>query len=240
MKYAQRLDDARLAEAIIEREMADLDTIREHLQAAQQGGTPFAEAVVDAGLVSDWDLSRIVAEIFQLPFVPVDVCTPNKKVWDELASPTLEENHLVPLGRHGQVLTIAMPGLVPADVLGLLAAETDLVILPVVGTVQTNQRWIADNADGSAGGGAGESWGDLFDQADAAVQADLAEPETAGDSAELELASMELDEALEEASSEIIEPPSLVPESDVEASAGDPDADGPMELPPMPDFNLGA
>ena len=51
---------------------------------------------------------------------------------------------------------------------------------------------------------------------------------------------MELDEALEEASSEIIEPPSLVPESDVEASAGDPDADGPMELPPMPDFNLGA
>jgi hypothetical protein len=90
----------------------------------------------------------------------------------------------VPIGRYGQLLTIAMPGMVPAEVLGLLAAETDLYIVPVVGTVQTNRRWIerhlqaelvaalpklaAEEAPQETG-----EWGNIFDQGDAAVLLDL-------------------------------------------------------------------
>jgi hypothetical protein len=74
--------------------------------------------------------------------------------------------------------------MVPAEVLGLLAAETDLYILPVVGTVQTNRRWIDRNLQAELAAAlpkaptTGEApdaseWANIFDQGDAAVLLDL-------------------------------------------------------------------
>jgi hypothetical protein len=233
LKYAQRLDDARLAEVLNERGMADLDSIREMLQAAQAGGTSFCEAVVSANLVSDWDLSRVVAELFQLPFLPVDIASPDEKLWEEIQSPTLRENALVPLRRFGQVLTVAMPGLVPADVLGLLAAETDYFLLPVVGTVETNRRWIAEH--GSQGGDQGGDWGSIFDEGDAAVQATLDDEPVdglVGVEDDLDLSALEFTSPEGESG---IEPPSLVVDPEPEQQAR-PEASGPVDLPPTPNF----
>jgi hypothetical protein len=70
-----------------------------------------------------------------------------------------------------------MPGIVPAEVLGLLAAETDLQILPVVGTVASNNKWFEEHlprevlaalpADAAGG------WSNIFDEGDASVLMDL-------------------------------------------------------------------
>ncbi len=84
--------------------------------------------------------------------------------------------------------------MVPADVLGLLAATTDLVILPLVGSVRSNRAWIEKNlvaqppaaaagahAEGARPTGTPGEWGSLFDQADAAVLLDLQVPPSDGD-----------------------------------------------------------
>jgi hypothetical protein len=73
-----------------------------------------------------------------------------------------------------------MPGMVPADVLAMLAAESDLIVLPVVGTVQSNRRWIELNLHKEIAAAlpsvtqqsneqSTNEWSELFDQADAAV-----------------------------------------------------------------------
>lgn len=242
LKYAQRLDDARLAEVLNERGMADLDGIREMLQAANDGGTPFCEAIVHANMVSDWDLSRVVAELFQLPFLPVNLYKPDPELWKELESPLLRESTLVPLRRFGQLLTVAMPGLVGADVLGMLAAETDYFLLPVVGTVMTNRRWIEEHSTAPAG----DDWGSLFDEGDANVQASLDdfEPGEPTSEEELDLDAIEFTGEGPEADGETIEPPSLIddleaePLDDAEALPRDagPSGGGSLDLPPPPDF----
>ncbi len=236
MKYTQRLDDARLAEVLNERGMADMDGIREMLQAAHDGGTPFCEAVVSANLVSDWDLSRVVAELFQLPFLPVDICHPDLSLWEEMDSPLLRESALVPIRRFGQVLTVAMPGLVGADVLGMLAAETDYFLLPVVGTVESNRRWIEEHSTAPSNGCPAGGWGSVFDEGEAAVQASLDDPVAEADpDSELELSSLEFvgdDDGLEGA----IEPPSLV-DNGSEDSLDDAESSAIVDLPPMPDFD---
>jgi hypothetical protein len=74
-----------------------------------------------------------------------------------------------------------MPAIVPAEILGCIAAETDLLILVVVGTVQSNRRWLQNNIQPASAlpsdlgdlEGNDSTWGSLFDEADAAVLSDL-------------------------------------------------------------------
>ncbi|MEM6671252.1 MAG: hypothetical protein AAF726_00330 [Planctomycetota bacterium] len=174
MKYTQRLDHARLAEVLHERGLANLDSIRELLQLSQDGGMAFCEAIVTSNLVSDWDLSKVVCEVFQLPFLPVDLVQPNPKALEGINREYFAKHQLVPIDVFGQVLTVAMPGLVSAEVLAEAATAADKILLPLVGTVESNRRWVNDHLMATepeperAGG-----WGSLFDEADAEVQAGL-------------------------------------------------------------------
>ena len=242
MKHTQRLDYARLAEVMHERGLVELESIREILQQSMAGGMPFAESMVTSRLVSDWELSELVCEIFSLPFVPVDMLDIDPKLAQEMDVQFLNQHGLVPVSRWGQVLVVALPGLVPADVLGVLSAQTDMVILPVVGTVETNRRWLRDQlaagdvtaampgspaaaAAAAAGAGAAEDptdWGSLFDDADAAVQLDLDGSGTTLEEVEAELKEFDVDELVVE------DPPSLVEDGG--------DQDG-LTLPPAPNFD---
>ncbi len=205
MKSSQRLDNNRLSEVLAERGLVEPQALREAANFAVHGKIPMSEALVTANLVQDWELARIVSEIYNLPFLPVELMDPDPRALEGIDPQFLVENCLVPVGRYGQVLTVCMPAMVPADVLGLLAATTDLVILPLVGSVRSNRNWIDKNlaapspampAQAAAGAGAepeserpagaapqgapGE-WGSLFDQADAAVLLDLQVPASDGE-----------------------------------------------------------
>lgn len=184
MKTNQRLEYSRLADVLGERGMCEPQALREALQFSGRGNAPFAEAVVSASLVSDWELSRVVSEIYNLPFLTVEMYDPDPVARKGLNTAFLIEHGLVPLNRYGQMLTVAMPGMVPAEVLALLAADTDLTILPVVGTVQSNRRWIErylhqeiapvlPKASQQEVAQTANEWGEIFDQADAAVLLDL-------------------------------------------------------------------
>jgi hypothetical protein len=180
VKNSHRLDYASLAEVIGQRGMVEAQRLKLALQSSLAGPIPFPEVLVGDNLVGDWDLSRIVCEIYGLPFLPVDLYSPSREALESLDPEFLRQHRLIPLSRHKQVLTICMPALVPADVLGLLASASDLHVMPVVGTVNTNNRWLAENlaapepgslaGNGAPGGG---DWNKIFDEGDAAVLLNL-------------------------------------------------------------------
>jgi hypothetical protein len=187
VKHNQRLDYARLAEVLADRGLVEPQALREALKFSGQGNLPFPEALISANLLPDWELSRVVCELYNLPFLPVDLIDPDPKAMKGLDTAFLVEHCLVPLGRFGQVLTICMPAIVPAEVLGLMAAQTDLYILPVVGTVRTNRNWLEGHVKveplapipappTAAQQEAGGEWSTIFDAADAAVLLDLQQP----------------------------------------------------------------
>jgi len=188
LKHNQRLDYARLAEVLADRGLVEPNALREALKFSGQGNLPFPEALVTANLVPDWELSRVVCELYNLPFLTVELIEPDPAAMKGLDPSLLVENCLVPIGRFGQVLTICMPAIVPAEVLGVLAAQTDLYILPVVGTVRTNRKWLEAHVkiqpiapipappSGAPEERSGE-WGSIFDAGDAAVLLDLQQPD---------------------------------------------------------------
>jgi len=177
LKNSNRLDYSSLAEVLGQRGLIDPGRLKIALQASQKTSVSFPEMLVSENLIGDWELSRLVCEIFGLPFLPIDFYAPSPTALEGLDHNFLRQYALVPLSRHGQILTVCMPALVPAEVLGQLAASTDLHVMPVVGTVNSNNRWLAENLaaqiDASPEEGAASTWSNVFDEADAAVLLDL-------------------------------------------------------------------
>lgn len=185
MKSNRRLDYATLSEVLGQRGLVEPQRLSLALQTCQQTRVPFPETLVADNLIGDWELAKVVCDIYGLPFLPVDIYAPDEEAFAGLEKDFLRQHRLVPVGRHGNVLVVAMPGIVQADVLGALSTQHDLRILPVVGTVLTNNRWLEEfmpvevsaalpaTGDGAPEGGGGGAWGSIFDEGDAAVLMDL-------------------------------------------------------------------
>ena len=267
VKFTQRLDYGRLAEALTERDMVALASIQELLKASNEGGQPFPEALVESNLIPDWDLSRLVCDVFHLPFLPLDQAKPDKDLLPLFNKAFLQASGLVPVSRYGNVLTIAMPAIVQADTLALLSAETDLFLLPIVSTVTSNRKWLEEHCPVQKFA-EDNSWGNLFDEGDQAVQQTLGSEifdtetdtsfsldnlteEISGD--ELNLGSLDLEASdldFAEADGELMKAASDLLGGNIEGSSGDMGLEfetdsteesesdsGPLDLPPMPDFN---
>lgn len=184
MKSRQRLEYGRLAEVLAERGIVDARAIQDALQFSQRGGPPFPEALVTANLVADWELSRLVCEIYGLPFLTVELVDPNPKASAGLDQAFFIKECIVPLSRHGNVLTVLMPALSTTEILDRLSSQSGLSILPICGTVRANRVWLEQKLSTPtpaaalptaqpASDAGGTDWSNLFDEADAAVLLDL-------------------------------------------------------------------
>ncbi len=147
MKNAHRLDYQGLAASLDQRGLVDAPRLQVALTTCNQTGQPFPEILVLDDLISDWELSRVVCELYNLPFVPVDFCIPDTEAMEGFDKQFLLNHRIVPVGRFGDLVTVAMPAIVPAEILGSLSAALDVHILPVVGTVMTNNMWISENIE---------------------------------------------------------------------------------------------
>jgi hypothetical protein len=174
LKSSQRLEYAHLAQVLGQRGLIDPQRLHLALQTSMNSNMPFPEILVADNLIGDWDLSRIVCDIYNLPFLPVDIHPPGDNAFDGLDREFFRLHRLIPVDRHGQLLTVCMPGLVAAEVLGQLSADCDLHIAPVVGTVMTNNLWLdahmpAEIAPALPGAAPNAGWSNIFDEADASV-----------------------------------------------------------------------
>ena len=203
MKINQRLDYTRLTEALGELGLVSPEALQAALEQSMTTGALLPGLLVDDGLVADWELSRVSSEVFNLPFLTVDVYAPSEEAMQDLDPEFLRRFALVPLDRYEKLLTVAMPAMVPTDVLTNLARRADAHVIAVVGSVASNRRWLEDhlpepdpsatpdqvagalpNLDNVAAAlpdvqvadGAkvvDDDWGGMFDAADAAVQLDI-------------------------------------------------------------------
>lgn len=141
----QWLDYERLADALSDRGLAEPGALQLILAQSSSGEGIFTEILVQENLVSAWEVGRVASEIFGLPYLPVDVYPPSPQAMEGLDKDFLVKFALVPLDRFGSLLTVAMPGIVPADILKRLVPKEDVTILPVIGNVSTNRQWLQAN-----------------------------------------------------------------------------------------------
>ena len=132
------LDYRRLADQLIDRGMIANDSMQHVLQECNANGYLMPEVLVNEGMISDLEISRICTELFHLPFVPLESYSPAEEALEGLDREYLRQYGLVPLDRFGKLMTVSMPGIVPSQVLEGLSDDESIQILPVVGTVMGN------------------------------------------------------------------------------------------------------
>jgi len=189
VKSSQRLDYHRLAEALVERGLVTADTVNHVLQQCAATGTLLPDVLVAEDLVSDWELSRVCCEVFGLPFVDIESYPPSSAALAEIDPEFLRVYGIVPLDRYGQVLTVAMPGIVPTEVLEAMAGPEVRRVLPLVSTIASTRGWLQQNLPSQDAPSLEEikgvlpsgdevdleSWAGIFDAGEEAVQLELRE-----------------------------------------------------------------
>ena len=145
MKSAHRFDYSRFGEALIERGLIDREVLSHVLHQVNASRVLLPEVLVRENLVSDWEVSRVACEIYHLPFLTVDHYPPSSTALEGYDLAYLRHFALVPLDRFGSLVTVIMPGLVPSEVLEGLRPGQNGRVLPVVGSVVSNRRWLEEN-----------------------------------------------------------------------------------------------
>ena len=143
-KSTNRFDYARFGEALVERSLIDRDVLGHVLRQVTATRTLLPEVLVRENLVSDWEVSRVACELYHLPFLPIEQYPPSPSVLDGYDLAYLRHFALVPLDRFGGLVTVVMPALVPSEMLDELRTAQNGRVLPVVGSVASNRRWLEE------------------------------------------------------------------------------------------------
>jgi len=169
-KHTKRLSDAELARRLEEGGTIERGVLDALIGRGVEDGM-LSEALVESGLVGDWELSRCVCRWFGRPFLPVDACSPTPAAVEGLDGARLIRRGLVPLWRSAGGLVVSMPGITSEGALRELSEEAQCPVYAVVGSVRGNRRWLEENLAPAPLSGAdpreGEPWGRLFDVSDA-------------------------------------------------------------------------
>ena len=139
------LSESRLARSLVERGLVTGETVETLFQSCSAKGGLLTEALVDEGLMADWELSRIASEVFNLPFMPVEIHAPTERALEGLDPEFLKRWCLVPLVRNADLLTVAIPGAISPQTYDDLAAMSGGELAIVIGSVLTNRQWLREN-----------------------------------------------------------------------------------------------
>lgn len=193
MKGLEKLTPIRLAEVLSQKALISADAIADALYAHDKHRESFTEILVTGGHITEWDLAKVVVEHFQLPFILSGGYDVSDAVKARVAKDSLFSNLIVPLDVFDDVMTIAMPIMVPFDTIKALQTEHNVTIYPYVGLPSENKsvlnamfpefkEWSANaqkeldarrKKKAKRDPGEATDWTSLFDSADAAVRGSL-------------------------------------------------------------------
>jgi len=195
VKGLEKLTCVRLAEVISQKNIITSEVITDALYAQDKYGDPFVQSLVAGGHVTEWDLAKLVAENFQLPFLMASSYAISDEAKKRMPQKVLFEHMLVPLDVFDDVICVVMPILVPYEVLGRIQRELKCELFPYVGLLSENKKLLGDmfpdypawfeqekkrreqaatrRANNKTKTG---DWMSIFDAGDAAIQDTLGEP----------------------------------------------------------------
>jgi hypothetical protein len=140
VKGLEKLTSVRLAEVISQKNSVPAEAITDALYSQDKHGEPFAQTLVAAGHITEWDLAKLVAENFQLPFLMASNYQVSDEAKKRIPDKVLFENLIVPLDLFDDVLCIVMPILTPFETIMKLQKDSKVEVFPYVGLISENKK----------------------------------------------------------------------------------------------------
>ena len=193
MKGLEKLTNIRLAEVLTQKSVVPTDAITDALYRQDRFGEPFIESLVNSGEVTEWDLAKVVAGNFQLPFLMAGGYEITDEVKERIPKEVLFKHLIVPIDVFDKIVTVAMPILTPYEHFKKLKTELEVEFFPFVGLISENKKILSDmfkdfkewqeeaererekKISQDRGSDRGDDWMNIFDTGDAQVRDGLPE-----------------------------------------------------------------
>ncbi|MCE9637333.1 MAG: hypothetical protein K8T90_16640 [Planctomycetes bacterium] len=135
-----RLDDILVDEGVLDRERLDA------AQAQQdQSGKLLSDVLIDSGTVDEWDLAKLVAGHYALPFVDVKLYSIPGPVLDLLPLPWCREHSLLPIDQFGKSIAVVCVETPTLESIEEIIEKTGCTVFLYVG-VRRAMREVIDEA----------------------------------------------------------------------------------------------
>jgi len=144
VKGLHKLTNVRLAEVITQKNVISAEVITDALYYQDKYGDPFVQTLVGAGHITEWDLAKLVAENFQLPFLMASNYDISEEATKRIPTKFLFEKLLVPLDVFGDVVSVVMPIMTPFETLTKIQREMKCDLFPYVGLLSENTKVLGD------------------------------------------------------------------------------------------------
>ena len=200
VKGLDKLTNVRLAEVITQKGVISPEVITDALYAQDKYGDSFVQTLVSGGHITEWDLAKLVAENFQLPFLMASNYDITEEATKRLPRKVLFESLLVPLDVFDDVVCVVMPIMTPFETLAKIQREAGCDLFPYVGLLSENTKVLGDlygdfkewfeqdrvkreqqvTTRNTARPGTSD-WMSIFDAGDEAIQQGLGEPQPKAD-----------------------------------------------------------
>ncbi|MCR9244487.1 MAG: hypothetical protein NXI31_05605 [bacterium] len=144
MKGIEKLTSVRLAEILTERSIVPGEAISDALYAQERNAEAFAQVLINGGHITEWDLAKIVAEAFNLPFLMAGNYQLEDAAKERLPKEALFEHMIVPLDVFDDIVTVSMPVILPFEQIMKIQKEHSCELFPYVGLISENKRLLGE------------------------------------------------------------------------------------------------
>jgi len=125
--HIEKLHRIRLADLLVEEGVLDRSTVEDAQNQQDAEGKELGEVLVDREILSDYDLAKLVATHYTLPYLDVAGFSTKREVVELLPLETCIRHAILPLDRFGPLLTLAVSEVPPPEVVREIVARTKLV-----------------------------------------------------------------------------------------------------------------
>ncbi len=170
----ERFTRRSLRDVLVSQGVLSQDSADELVESAYESNEQFGAVVVEAGLLTAWDLSKTVASHYQMPVLPLSGYRFEKDLFEGLSAATLYQYQAVPVGRFGRAWSFAVVEPPTRECIDALRSTCGSSIFFFVSELPEVQRALRENVkvvDVSAD----TSWQSIFDTGERRVAEDISD-----------------------------------------------------------------
>jgi type IV pilus assembly protein PilB len=176
MKFLEKLTKKKLGELLVMEGLVTRDQVVDALNEQRRTGKLLGEILVSYGVVSEWDIASTIAKQFQLPFLLTSSYTIGREIQTLISAEVLHKYQAVPLDRFGNILAVAVSGLLTPEMVEELERLSACELSVYVGLPSDVRHTLEKTFPLPKASSPAEPWEAIFDAADQNVKADLKTP----------------------------------------------------------------
>jgi hypothetical protein len=151
MADLEKITKKRLGELLIAEGIVSQDQVAEALKMQERTGDMLGEALVKAGYTTETEIAKILCTQFAKPYVKASKYDIARDVLSLIPPRLLIEQNFIPVDRFGNILVIAMGGLLDAQTIAqvqkLTSCDVEIYISTTSDVRQTLRAFFPDHFD---------------------------------------------------------------------------------------------